>query len=179
MNRTVALAGLLLALLLAFSGWSGNSLAAPAGHDADKVLATIDDRPLTEADFAAYLKLFAGDPRFRADTPAARKKMLQHLIDRTLLLEYARKKGYDRQETLKKHGSLSQQEKETIILRQLLNDEISAKVKVDEKAIASYHRQHPRLTAPQAREQWTSERQQELFRTLMGKLRRQHRIVIH
>jgi len=88
------------------------------GND-QNVLATLDGKPVTSGDFQNYLKLFDNDPRFRPDTPEARKKLLEHLIDRTILLQYAKKHGYFELKELQRHSSLNQQEKETIILRQL------------------------------------------------------------
>jgi len=149
-----------------------------AGND-QNILATIDGKPITDSDFQNYLKLFDNDPRFRPDTSEARKKLLEHLIDRSILLQYAKEHGYLKLKELQRHGSLDQQEKETIILRQLLTDKISNQVHCSQDEIKAYQKAHPQLTAKRAKEQLTSQKQQKLFKTFMDQLKKEHTIIIN
>ena len=162
-------------LLLAITLW----LPKPASTGEQQALGTIDGQPITSSDFQNYLKLFDNDPRFRPDTAEAKKKLLEHLIDRTILLQYAKEHDYLKLKELQKHQSLNQQEKDTIILRQLLTDKISNQANCSEDEIKTYQKTHPHLSPKLAKERLTSQKQQKLFKTFMDRLKKEHTIIIH
>jgi len=143
------------------------------------VLAAIDGQPVTAADLKEYLALFSASERQLPEKLEARTKVLEHLIDRKLLLTAARKAGYDKLDELKKHGSLNSTEKETIILRAFLTDRISRPATPDQETVATFQKQHPDLNTRQAREKAAAARQRQIFAQLMAKLRKEHKIVIH
>ena len=153
----------------------------PAGAETKKseVLAEIDSQKITKADFTAYLNLFNDQTKYQASTAAAREKLLNNLIDRTLLLEEARKQGYFEAPELKKHGSLNSTEHETIVLRQLLTDRVSRPATIDDKTVNAYLENHSNLTFKQAQEKLTRKRQLELFQELMQSLKKERKIIIH
>ncbi|NIA19563.1 MAG: hypothetical protein GWP07_03900 [Xanthomonadaceae bacterium] len=144
-----------------------------------KTLATIDGQAITSSDFQNYLKLFDNDPKFRPDTAEAKKKLLEHLIDRTILLQYAKKHDYLKLKELQKHQSLNQQEKDTIVLRQLLTDKISNQVNCPQDEIEAYQKANPHLSPKLAKERLTSQKQQKLFKTFMDRLKKEHAIIIY
>jgi len=72
-----------------------STLAAYGGNTTPKVLAKIDGKVLTSKDFASYLALFKGNTAYQPKTLKEKKRLLEYLIDRTLLLEAAKKEGYD------------------------------------------------------------------------------------
>ena len=144
-----------------------------------KVLATIDEIKITQADFEAYLDLFKDQSKYRPTTPAAREKLLNNLIERTLLLDEAKKKGYFEADDLKKHGSLNSRERETMVLRQFLTDRVSRPATIDDSTVKNYLETHPGLTFEQAQEKLTSERQLEIYKELMQELKRDREITIH
>ena len=148
------------------------------GND-QKILATIDGKPITSSNFQNYLKLFDNNPRFRPDTAEARKKLLEHLIDRTILLQYAKENNYLKLKEVQRHKSLNQEEKDTIILRQLLTDKISNQVHCSEDEIKAYQKDNPKLSAKLAKEKLTSQKQQALFKTFMDRLKKEHTIIIN
>ena len=152
----------------------GKSMAAK-----QKVLATIDSQAITSSDFQNYLKLFDNNPKFRPDTAEAKKKLLEHLIDRTILLQYAKEHNYLKLKELQNHQSLNQQEKDTIVLRQLLTDKISNQVNCSEDEIKTYQKTHPQLSTKLAKEQLTSQKQLKLFKTFMDQLKKEHTIIIN
>lgn len=153
----------------------------PAGAESknSEVLAEIDQQKITKADFSAYLGLFKDQDKYQATTAAARGKLLNNLIDRTLLLEEARKQGYFEAPELKKHGSLNSIEHETIVLRKLLTDRISRPATIDDATVNTYLKTHSNLTFEQAQEKLTSERQLQLFQELMQNLKKERTIIIH
>jgi hypothetical protein len=148
-----------------------STLAAYGGNTTPKVLAKIDGKVLTSKDFASYLALFKGNTAYQPKTLKEKKRLLEYLIDRTLLLEAAKKEGYDKRDLLKKHPSLNRVERETLMLRAYLMDHISHKVSMTDKMIASYRRQHPGMTPKQAREILTARQQKKLFQSLMKRLK--------
>ena len=154
-------------------------LPARAEPKSPEILAKIDNQTITKADFTAYLSLFKDQSKYQPTTSAARGKLLNNLIDRTLLLEEARKQGYFEAPELKKHGSLNSIEHETIVLRQLLTDRISRPATIDDATVNTYLTTHPNLTFKQAQEKLTSERQQKLFHKLMQNLKKDRTILIH
>ena len=172
MKKQISLFFLFLAIIIL--NLPGKVIAAK-----QKVLATIDGQAITSSDFQNYLKLFDNDPRFRPDTAEARKKLLEHLINRTILIQYAKEQGYFERQELQKHQSLDQQEKDTIALRQLLTDKISNQVHCSEDEIKTYQKAHPQLSTKLAKEQLTSQKQQKLFKTFIDQLKKEHTIIIH
>ena len=152
--------------------------AIVTGND-QPILATIDCKPITTTDFQNYLKLFDSKPRFRPDSPEAREKLLEHLIDRTILLQYAKEHDYLKLKELQRHKSLNQQEKDTIILRQLLTDKISNQVSCSQDEIEAYQKANSKLSPKLAKERLTSQKQQKLFKTFMDRLKKEHTIIIY
>jgi len=155
-----------LAILLPTSRFPCN-----AGTVKNRVLAEIDGKAITSKDFASYLNLFKGDPTYQPKSRKDKERMLNHLIDRILLLEAAKKEGYDKKDILIKHPTLSPVERETFILRSYLMDHISRKVSVSPEAISAYRLHHPRLTEEEARERLIALQQKKLFKELMRRLR--------
>ncbi len=144
-----------------------------------KLLATIDQQQISRAKFNKYLKLFKNSGIFSQIDPETRKKHLENLINRIVLLEEAHAEGYFETPELKKHGSLNSVEHETIVLRQLLTDRISRPATIDDKIVSTYLKTHTNLTFKQAQEKLTSERQLQLFQELMLKLKKKHSIKIY
>ncbi len=161
-----------VSLIVANSGIAANTAKK------SKVLAKIDKIKITQADFDAYLDMFDAKSKYRPTTPAARTKLLNHLINRILLIEEARKSGYFEDEELKKHSSLSSTELETMVLRKLLIDKISRPATIADPAVNIYLETHPDLTFKQAQKKLIGERQQQLYDKLMQKLRKERKIVI-
>jgi len=159
-------------LIAANSGIAANSAKK------SKVLAKIDKIKITQADFDAYLSMFEAKSKYRPTTPAARTKLLNHMIDRILLLEEARKSGYFEDEELKKHGSLSKAERETMVLRKLLIDRIAKPATIADPTVTIYREKHPDLTFKQAQKKLIGERQQQLYEKLREKIRKGRKIVI-
>ena len=166
--------GLLLLFFLLLA-----NVAAGIEPKETEILATIDQQQITRKDFNKYLKLFKNPGSCSQSDPETREKHLKNLIDRTLLLEEARKQGYFKAPELKKHGSLNSTEHETIVLRQLLTDRISRPATVDNNTVNHYLETHPNLTFKQAQEKLTSERQQQLFRKLMHDLKKDRTIIVY
>ncbi|RTZ92850.1 MAG: hypothetical protein DSY91_02970 [Deltaproteobacteria bacterium] len=155
-------------------------IGVPRLHaEANKVVAEIDGKKLTQKDFKAYLELFQGNPAYHPATMKDKKRLLNNLVNRTLLLEAARKEGYFKKKELKKHPNLGKTEEETFVLRAYLMDHVSKKVSITPKEIEAYQKAHPGMKAKEAKEALTTLRQKALFRDLMKRLRAGHTIRIY
>jgi hypothetical protein len=178
MKKTTGL--LILTLIIScVSLFIPGSSAAAASESKPKVLATIDKTKITQTDFDNYLDMFDTKSSYRPTTPAARTKLLNHLIDRMLLIEEARKSGYFEDDELKKHSSLNRTEHETMVLRKLLIDRISRPATVADPTVNIYLETHPDLTFKQAQEKLIGKRQHQLYKKLMQKLRKGRKITIY
>ena len=176
MKKTTRL--IMITLFISFVSLVMVNPGIAANAKKSKVLAKIDKIEITQADFDTYLNMFDAKSKYRPTTPAARAKLLNHLIDRMLLLEEARKSGYFKDEELRKHGSLSSAERETMVLRKLLIDRISRPATIADPTVTLYLEDHPDLTFKQAQEKLTRERQLQLYKKLIQKLRKGRKIVI-
>jgi|GEM_PF-1795484 len=157
----------------------GLLLVSPAIAAGDNVLAEIDGKKLTQKDFDAYLALFKGNARYNPTTLEGKKRMLQHFIDRTLLLQAAKKEGYEKLDVLKKHPVVDKVEEETIILRAYLQDHVSKKVAVSPEEIAAYKKAHPGMKTEKVKELLAARQQKILFDKLMKRLRAEHTIRVY
>ena len=175
----ILLPALLLLALTACDSGSDTAKKNPAAAIPEKVvLAEIDGQAVTGADLRSYLGLFKGPEARLPEGPEARTRLLEHLLDRKLLLIAAAKEGYDKLDELRKHGSLEGVEKETIILRAYLTDKVSRPATPDEAAVSAWREKHPGLTVKKAREELATTNQKKLFRQLMTRLRKEHKVVI-
>ena len=166
-------------LFLLFIILIGAGSFTPGQAAQNKVLAGIDGKKITRKDFDAYLALFKGNPRYLPRTQEDKKRLLQHLIDRMILLEAAKKEGYFKQKILKKHPSLTEVEKETFILRAYLMDHVSKKVTVTSSEVVAYQKLHPDTSSKEARELLIAKRQKVLFAVLMKQLKTGRKIRIY
>jgi len=155
------------------------AMVLPVAAAGNKILAEIDGMKLTQKDFDAYLALFKGNARYMPKTLEDKKRMLAHFIDRTLLLQAAKKEGYEKLDVLKKHPVVDKVEEETIILRAYLQDHVSKKVSVSPEEVAAYRKAHPGVKAEKAKELLAARQQKILFDKLMERLRADHTIKVY
>ena len=153
--------------------------AIPVKARAPLVLAKIDGKKITTQNFTQYLNLFDDNPAYQARTLEDKKRLLNYLIDRTLLLEAAQEEGYAKRDKIKKHPFLGKIEDETMILRAYLIDHVSHKVSVTQSDAKTYQKNHPGLTLKQARDEFTTQRQEKTFHALIAHLRKGHTIKIY
>jgi hypothetical protein len=176
-RRALAIISITTALLFSMPLLGASVSAAPPGN-ADKIVAVINDRPITAGEFTAFLDLFGSEPAYQINHPADRQRLLGNFIDRLVLLDAARKEGYFDLPEIKKHAHLSAESKETIVLSRFLRDRVTTVSQPTNAEIAAYQAAHADLTAAAARDRLTSQRQQERFTELMQTLKADYRIKI-
>ncbi len=132
----------LFALLLVASACSDK----PA--DPAKALAVINGKELTVGEFDLRWSQMPESARKSYDSPEGRKKFLEELITRELLLQEARKRGLDRDRTLVERV---ERFKERSILDNLMKEEVDARVTVTQDEIKAFYTTHSEsesFTAP-------------------------------
>jgi peptidyl-prolyl cis-trans isomerase C len=128
MGRVIA-----AALLLCASCGRTRTAAGP-----DVAVARIDDHVITLGDFEKRLAELSPLARARNQSPADRRKLLGTLVDRELMAQEARRRGYDRRPEIQKMLN-------DYITAALLRDEVDARLKpedVPDADVETYYRDH-------------------------------------
>ncbi len=102
----------------------------------DKVLATVGDVKITEADL--YSKVSMLPPQFRAryETPEGKKRLLDQTVKFTLLSREARRLGIDKKEDVARK---IKEIVDNIIIQDLTKQEITDKIKVSDDDVKKYY----------------------------------------
>ncbi len=130
----------LLALLLATSACSDK----PA--DPSKALAVINGKEITVGEFDLRWSQMPESARKSYDSSEGRKKFLEELITRELLLQEAKKRGLDRDRTLVERV---ERFKERSILDSLMKEEVDSRVTVTQDEVKAFYTVHAdTFTAP-------------------------------
>ncbi len=124
-----SLAGL---LTLAFSG-------CPAQQEEEPIVALVNGRAITQAEFDTRWGELAGATRTRYEKTGGKRQFLDELITRELLMQEARRQGLDQSDTIR---SKTQRYKEQLILDDLLKDKLQSKVEVTKAELEAYYESH-------------------------------------
>lgn len=124
-----------LALLLAaFSACSDKP------EDSTKALAIINGKEITASEFDLRWSQLPEFARKTYAGPDGRKKFLEELITRELLLQEARKRGLDRERTLVERV---ERFKERSVLDTLMREEVDSRITVTQEEIKAYYAANP------------------------------------
>lgn len=145
--------------------------------EASTVLALINGREITSGEFDLRWSQL---PEFALKTYAGlngRRKFLDELITRELLLQEARKRGFDRDRALVEHV---ERFKERILLDQLIREEVDARITVTPEDMQAYYAANPgnfgaslsfEDAQDQVKEQLQVEKKRQRFDELVASLR--------
>jgi peptidyl-prolyl cis-trans isomerase C len=129
-----------LSLLLAgLIGGSVILLTACTPPPEDPVLALVNGRQITQTEFDIRWSELAQATRARYEKEGGKRRFLDELITRELLMQEARKKGLDQDETIRERA---QRYKEQLILDELLKDTIKAKIELSKEELDAYYEKH-------------------------------------
>lgn len=110
-------------------------------------LAIINGKPITISEFDLRWSQLPEYARKKYPGAEGRKKFLDELIDREVLLQEAKKRGIDRDRTLLER---LERFKERTILDMLMREEVDSRVIVSPEEIKAYHQAYPgNFTAPE------------------------------
>lgn len=124
-----SLAGL---LGLALSG-------CPAQQEEEPIVALVNGRAITQAEFDIRWGELAGATRARYEKAGGKRRFLDELITRELLMQEARRQGLDQSDTIR---NKTQRYKEQLILDELLKDKLQSKVDVTKAELDAYYESH-------------------------------------
>jgi len=132
-----------LALLLGGALWL---LAGCAPPQDDDVLALVNGRTITQAEFDIRWNDLSEATRSRYGKDGGKRRFLDELITRELLMQEARRQGLDQNDVIRDR---TQRYKEQLILDELLKERLREKVELEPAELTAYYDKHAHeLLAP-------------------------------
>ena len=166
MKRTLGATLLLSTFIFSVAAYSYN----------EDIVASLDDKNITVEALASYVEDVAGDkyePWLR-DKDGLRK-LADFYINRTLLLEYARKTVNKKDAIVTNHNARSVDE-DVMYLTTLLKFEVQDKVNVSAEDVDSYMKKNKIVSEKQARQEIESGLKNKLMGALVENVRAGHEI---
>ena len=142
----------------------------------EDIVASLDDENITVEALATYVEDVAGDkyePWLR--NKEGLQKLADFYINRTLLLEYARKTVNKNDTIVTNHNARSVDE-DVMYLTTLLKIEVQDKAYVSDEEVAAYMKKNNVASEKQARQKIESDLKNELMVALVAKVRDGHEI---
>jgi hypothetical protein len=142
----------------------------------DEIVASLDDENISVETLATYVEEVAGDKyeSWLRDKEGLRK-LADFYINRTLLLEYARKTVNKKDAIVTNHNARSVDE-DVMYLTTLLKIEVQDKVNVSVEAVDSYMKKNQIDSEKQARQEVESDLKNKLMGALVENVRAGHEI---
>lgn len=134
-----------LALAALFSGslWALSGCTPP---QEEPVLALVNGRAITQYEFDVRWNELSDATRVRYDKEGGKRRFLDELITRELLMQEARRQGLDQNDGIRDRA---QRYKEQLVLDELLKDRLRAKVELSQAELDAYYEKHAhQLLAP-------------------------------
>jgi peptidyl-prolyl cis-trans isomerase C len=138
LNAVYVRLSLLVAVLI---GGGAMLLTSCTPPPEDPVLALVNGRQITQSEFDLRWSELADATRARYEKEGGKRRFLDELITRELLMQEARKKGLDQDEAIRDR---TQRYKEQLILDELLKDTIKAKIELSKEELDAYYEKHAR-----------------------------------
>ena len=142
----------------------------------DNIVASLDDEDVTVEILTSYVKDVAGknyEPWLR-DKEGLRK-LADFYINRTLLLDYA-KKTVNKKDTIVTNHNARSMDDDVMLLSSLLQSEVQDKVHVTAEDVSAFMNQNNIASEKLARQQMESDLKGELMDDLVAKVRAGHKI---
>lgn len=135
LGSTYRLCFLLVSLL---AGW-GPVLSGCAERQEEPVVALVNGRAITQTEFDLRWGELSQATRSRYEKEGGKRRFLDELITRELLMQEARRRGLDQNDAIR---DKTQRYKEQLILDELLKDKLQSKVELTQGELASYYESH-------------------------------------
>jgi peptidyl-prolyl cis-trans isomerase C len=129
---------LLLAGLLAASG---AMLSGCVPQHEEPIVALVNGRAITQTEFDIHWRELSEATRTRYTKEGGKRRFLDELITRELLMQEARRRGLDQNDAIR---DKAQRYKEQLILDELLKDKLQSKVEITKDELDAYYQAHSR-----------------------------------
>lgn len=133
--RTHCLPGLLIGSLAAL----GPTVLGCAERQEEPVVALVNGRAITQTEFDLRWGELSKATRARYEKEGGKRKFLDELITRELLMQEARRRGLDQDDVIR---DKTQRYKEQLILDELLKDKLQSKVELTQAELDAYYEKH-------------------------------------
>lgn len=129
----------LVCLLVGAIGGSLLLLTSCTPPPEEGVLAFVNGRQITQNEFEIRWRELADATRARYEKDGGRRRFLDELITRELLMQEARKQGLDQNDSIRDRA---QRYREQLILDELLKDRIKAKIELSKEELDAFYEKH-------------------------------------
>lgn len=129
----------LVSLLAATIGGSLLLLISCTPPPEENVVALVNGRQITQTEFETRWGELAAATRIRYEKEGGKRRFLDELITRELLMQEARKQGLDQSDAIRDRA---QRYREQLILDELLKDRIKAKIEVSKEELDAFYEKH-------------------------------------
>ncbi len=126
-------------LLLGVTGGSLLFLTGCTPPPEEGVVALVNGRQITQTEFESRWGELAEATKARYEKEGGKRRFLDELITRELLMQEARKLGLDQNDAIRDRA---QRYKEQLILDELLKDRIKAKIELSSEELEAFYEQH-------------------------------------
>ena len=133
--RTYLLPGLLTGVMAGF----GPVVSGCADRQEEPVVALVNGRTITQAEFDLRWGELSPATRSRYEKDGGKRKFLEELITRELLMQEGRRRGLDHNEIIR---DKTQRYKEQLILDELLKDKLQSKIELTQVELDAYYEKH-------------------------------------
>ena len=114
-------------------------IAGCAERQEEPVVALVNGRAITQTEFDLRWGELSKATRSRYEQEGGKRRFLDELITRELLMQEARRRGLDQDDTIR---DKAQRYKEQLILDELLKDKLQSKVEVTQAELNAYYEKH-------------------------------------
>jgi peptidyl-prolyl cis-trans isomerase C len=129
----------LVSLLAGAIGGSLLLLTSCTPPPEENVLALVNGRQITQIEFETRWAELAEATRARYEKDGGKRRFLDELITRELLMQEARKQGLDQNDAIRDRA---QRYREQLILDELLKDRIKAKIELSKEELDAFYEKH-------------------------------------
>lgn len=133
--KTYCLPGLLVGMLIGL----GPMVSGCAERQEEPVVALVNGRAITQTEFDLRWSELSKATRSRYEKEGGKRQFLEELITRELLMQEARRRGLDQDDTIR---DKTQRYKEQLILDELLKDKLQSKVELTQAELNAYYEKH-------------------------------------
>lgn len=132
---SLSLTGLLVGLLVGL----GPTLSGCTPQHEEPIVALVNGRAITQTEFDLHWRELSEATRARYTKEGGKRRFLDELITRELLMQEARRRGLDQNDTIR---DKAQRYKEQLILDELLKDKLQSKVEITKDELDAYLEAH-------------------------------------